>query len=729
MQVIEQEQGLTVEEQEELMWLQREAERVKEATRVIAARLEREAEEVSAKRAPIEERWYQDERQYHGRYDADTERRLKESKKSRLFVHLTRPKTDTWVARIFDMLFPSDEKNWGIGPTPVPELQGHIDSARTIPQDEQDTDQGLQKAEMAEAAKTFIEEARVRSEAMSREMEDQLVEGNYSAQCRDVIEFSCKQGTGILKGPIDSGKMTRRWVKDGNNYVLKDVPDNRPTYTSVNPWAWFPDPNATKVEEAEFSYEQHLFTKKQMRKLARDQSYDKDAIRRLLKDGPRSTIPNYIARIRDIANQEQVSIENKYVVWEYRGPLEADELKDLFFASGDIDGWEAIEDDIDPLFEVNVVVYVCQGEVLKFGIHHLDSEESIYSVFNFAPDSSSIWGCGVPALMRDSQSAINAGWRMMLDNGGLSAGPQVLVNQKAVEPADGSWELSNRKVWLAKDDAPNGITPFQVFNIESNQAELANIINFAKSFADEEVSLPTPGQNEQGGQVANTTFGLAMLMNNNNVVFRRVVKNFDDDLTVPSLRRLYDWNMQFSDKEKIKGDMRVDARGSSVLLMRELQSQNLMILLQTFGNDPRFMGWIKEKEGLKKVVQSMLLPANELIRTQEEFDEWLENNAPAEDEGAAADNGDGARLQIAQIEADTRLQVAEIQREVAMISLAEKRELKLEELDAMLEKSRRETDSKERLMAGEAGFKMKLAREEAAERAVEVGGTRFGGAT
>ncbi len=59
-----------------------------------------------------------------GRYDATTEATLNEGKKSRLYVNMTRPKTHAWEAKLSDMLFPTDgTPNWGIRPTPVPELQ------------------------------------------------------------------------------------------------------------------------------------------------------------------------------------------------------------------------------------------------------------------------------------------------------------------------------------------------------------------------------------------------------------------------------------------------------------------------------------------------------------------------------------------------------------------------------------------------------------------------------
>ena len=735
MQDTDQPHDLTVEELEELEQMQKEELRIKQVISGIAHRLEREAEGVVAKKADVEQSWYGDTRQYYGRYDAETEQKLQAGNKSRLFVHLTRPKTDTWIARIFDLMFPTDEKNWGIKPTPVPEMQASLDVEPKLKEGQQPTEAQAAMITKARASREYMEEASTRSESMSREMEDQLVEARYAAECRDAIEFMCKLGTGILKGPINGGRTRRRWVKltdktTGVEYFdLRPVSDARPVFTCTDPWNFFPDPNATRIEDAEFTYERHLWTKKKMRKMAYALDFDTNAVRALLEEGPQGKIPDYISQIRAIARQNEATIENRFVVWEYRGPIEPEELKDLFYGFDQADEWHAIEGEIDPLTDVDVVLYVCQGHVLKFGIHHLDSGEPIYSIVNFAKDISSMWGWGVPALMRDSQAAVNAAWRMMLDNGGLAAGPQVLVNQKAVTPADGVWELTARKVWKIKDDAPNGIQPFQVLTIDSNQSELANIINFGKQFIDEEVSLPGPMQGEQGGQVANTVHGLAMLMNSSNVIFRRVIKNLDDDLTVPCLRRLYDWNMQFNDKMDIKGDMQVDARGSSVLLVRELQSQNLMVLLQLAAQDPELAGRIKKDEGLKKVVQSMMLSSDDLIRNDEEYKEWQELQA-ATQQGPeqTGPSPEEIKLQSVQMELDGRKEIALINRETELMKLAEQKGMKIEELRTKLGIAQMAQEGDERKMAAEAGFKMKLAREEAAKRAVEVAGTSFGGA-
>lgn len=361
---------------------------------------------------------------------------------------------------------------------------------------------------------------------------------------------------------------------------------------------------------------------------------------------------------------------------------------------------------------VSAVLWFCEGEPLKFGIGHMDSGEPIYSVYNLEKDDSSIWGFGFPSMMRDSQAAMNGAWRMMMDNSGLSSGPQIVVDKNAVEPSDGDWTLLPRKIWLRKTDA-TGKAVFDVHNIDSHQAELANIIALAKQFIDDETAISVLAQGEQGAHTTQTSSGMALLMNAVNVVFRRMVKNFDDDMTVPNIRRLYDWNMQFSPKQHIKGDFEVDARGTSVLLVREIQSQNLLVLLNFVGH-PVLGMLLKAAAILRKLGQSMMIPADEIIKTDEEVRteaEAMAKNPPPPDPSFAA----------AKLRADTDLRLAEINRETAMLTLAEKLNMNEGQVRAMLAKARMDNESKERMLATEVAVEERNSKRAAAAGAMPTG--------
>lgn len=699
----------------------REGERLKETLKAIVGRLEREADDRVSKRQTVEKRWLEDLRQFSGEYEQKIFKDLDNAKKSTLFINQTRPKTNAAEARLSDMLFPTDDKNWGISPTPVPALTEQAKAAtaqakQMVGQANEATQggdpaqgmaiagQAQQVANVAQQAKATMDEAKKRAEAMAAEIDDQLVECGYNIQARDGIKDACRIGTGVMKGPVGSTDRARRaWSKaqqpDGATvYQLDTVADARPAYYRVDPWSFFPEPDAKTIEESESFFERHMMTKKDLRRLAKQPGFDKDAIRRVLKEEPSKTLPTYLTELRAIIGENNAPQDGRYTGWEYRGTLTAEDMRDICACMGKQNmAQEYAPEEVDPLDEINVVLWFCQGEILKFGVHHLDSGEAIYSVYNLEKDDSSIWGFGIPTIMRNSQKAMNGAWRMMMDNAGLSSGPQIEIDRNVVEPSDGEWTLTARKLWLRKAGAPSGKPGIITYDIPSHQPELAAIIELSKMFIDDETAISVLAQGEQGAHTTKTSSGMALLMNAVNVVFRRMVKNFDDDMTVPNIRRLYDWNMQFSPKEQIKGDFDVDARGTSVLLVREIQSQNLMVLAQ-FTAHPVLGMLLKAAPLLRKTVQSMMITADDVVKTDDEIAqeaEAMKNQPPEQDPRIQA------QLQIAHDNNQTTLQVEQLRRDTQMLIYAEKKNMSLDEVRAKLHAVQMQVDSKERILAAE----------------------------
>jgi hypothetical protein len=723
----------------------------------IAMRLSQEADRRVGQRVLVEERWIEDLEAYHGKYGSKTLAKIRKKKGSELFITQTRAKTNAMEARLSDMLFPTDDKNWGIRPTPVPELHdaakeavrlaqakveeaneqaaiaeqqaavaaqqeaaGNPEAAAAAQQGAQAAAQQGQKiaqeadqfAAEAKRLRAELDEAKRRSEAMEAEIEDQLRESKYQSQARDVIRDGCRLGTGVIKGPVVATRMRPRWKKrDGTNvYELQPTTDPRPMYYHVDLWNYFPDMDSARVEDGEGDFERHLMNKKELRKLARQPGFDQDAIRRLLLAEPRSSTPQYVADLRNITGAFHDTGSDRYHVWEFHGPLEMEEARDLAMglnpeAMDDLG--DAAEGGFDPLTEVMVTVWFCDDELMKFGIHHLDSGEPIYSAFTLEKDEASPFGFGVPYIIRDSQKALNGAWRMLMDNAGLSTGPQIVVNRNVIEPADGDYGVTSKKTWFRKQDAPVNQPAFETYDIPGHHAELIQVIGLAKQNIDEESAVPQIAEGEPGAH-PETLGGMAILMNSVNVVFRRIVKNFDDDLTTPVIRRAYDWNMQFSDKEHIKGDYDVDARGTSVLLVREVMAQNLMTLLFQGTVHPVIAPWLKVPGLVKRLVQSMMIPADEAVKTQEEVDAELAKAPPQPDpemEKLAM------QLNIAQLTAQTQLQVATMERDTQMMRLAEERNMTTDELRAALGMKQMDVDSKERILAAEVAVEMKMAKE------------------
>ena len=699
---------------------------------LIIGRLQKEADHRIGQRANLEQRWICDMEQVHGEYDQQTKKNLADSEKSQLFINLTRAKCNAMEARLSDMLFPTDDKNWGITPTPVPELtdeaQKAADQAIQLKvQAEQAAQQGdprqpgmAQQAALAEQVasklKAQIDEATKRCAAMSDEIEDQLRECRHHISARDVIRDAVRIGTGVMKGPVlDDGRRRTAWDKVASGgpggaevYQMRPRAATKPSFVRVDPWHFFPDMDATCIEDSESEFERHVWTKKALRRLARQPGFDKLAIARVIEDTPRpQSQMQHITELRAITGNHIDATAELYVGWEYRGPLTYQDMIDLAAASGDEELARELEGEgEDPLFEVQATVWFCQDQLLKLGIHPLDSGESLYSVFCLEKDESSIFGYGLPYIMRDQQRAMNSAWRMMMDNSGFSAGPQIVLDKMLVTPANGKWDLKGPKIWFRTGNPPTGHRAFETFDIPSHQAEMANIIALAREFIDDETSIPKIAIGDGASQVQQTAQGMTILQNAVNIVFRRVVKNFDDDMTTPCIARLYDWNMQFSEKEHIKGDFEVDARGTSVLLVRELQSQNLMMMLGAFAGHPVLGPLIKAPAACRRLVQSMLLPADEIVMTDDELKQQAAQQQPAPDPEMLKLE---AEMNIVRIESQTKLQIAQMDRDTAMMQMSAKMNLTLDQIRAQLAAKQADRDSDERIFAAEAALEERKA--------------------
>jgi hypothetical protein len=722
--------------------------RIMEAARPIIGRLDSLAREQVGRKVMIEQRWLENLRLYFGHYTDGERKAMDTAERSTAFVKMARVKTDGWAARLGDMLHPTDDRNWGIQPTPLPKLSAAakkamqqaavtVESANAAaaagnPEMAEATIQ--QASAFAQAAKQTNDEiaaAKEACDAMQEAIDDQLIQSQWVAQSRDAIEDGCRLGTGILKGPLTSNRLRQEWRKSDAAqplgraaWMLEELPDPQPEAIRVDPWHFFPDMSARRIEEAEFTFERSLPTKRDLRKYAKKLGFNKDAVRRLITEGAMSLNQADIAHIAELRaiNGEGEQIKDRYVMWEYHGPLECDEIAALMEAAGRAEDANRFRAEKDPLEDFRVIVHFCNNEVLRIAEEWpLDSGASLYSVWNFAKGETSIFGIGVPHIMADSQRSINGAWRMMNDNAALSVGPQIVIDKAKIEPQGGRWDLKPLKVWLKSGTSLGTVAdkPFEVFNIPNNQNELAGIIEIGKAFIEEETAMPQVALGESGASVqpVGTT---SMLFNSANVVFRRVVKAWDDDITAPTIRRFYDWNMQFNPDDRVKGDMQVDARGTSVLLVKEMQSMNLLMIMNQWTMHPVLKHFIKVREGLVKTVQTMMIPPDDILEDQD----TAEQNIAAEQKAMAAaaqqqgTDPNATRLQIAQMDSDTKLQLATLEQQNRSMEYAMKNDMTIAQVNAELAKQKMTIDSSERKHAADIAVE-----ERRASVAREQGGT------
>lgn len=673
---------------------------------LLGARIGRLAVERVGHRAEIEQRWLDDLRQYNGKYDVATAQALADDDtKSKAFVNKTRAKVGTAESRMIKMLFPADERNWAIRATPVPELTraARDDSVVSTGPD----GQAITAAQQAQAEQA---QAKDRAEAMEREVEDQLEESRYYGACRDVIHQGVVLGTGVIKAPVVVGRMRKKWrpITDasGNSvHVLDRVKEHRPAAFFVDVWDFYPDLSVTRYEDAESDLERHRMRKAELAKMVHDPGALPSEIRQVLSEDPRSfrTTNAWISEMRAISGVSRINEEDHlYEVWEYNGPIEKEDL--IACGCGDF-----IKDPDDELEMYEGRLLVAHNRVISAIVNPMDTQERPYSLWCWEKDDTCVFGFGVPYQSRHPQRVVNGAWRMVLENGGLSTGPQTILNRKFLDPSDGDWKLRARKVWFTKDGAKPA-DAFGTFDIPSHQAELMAIVEKAERFFDDETALPLIAQGQHAPGTTKTASGMELLMNSANIQLTAAVKNWDDDVTVPVITRFYDWNMQYNPKDAIKGDQEVLARGSSVLLVREMLAQNLMMLLGLAGANPMLAKRTNWGSAYREVVKAMQLPHAAIVYSDDEVRQMEANAPPQQDPNVLKvelmREQHAAEMDDREAKRAHEKELREMEREVTLIGLADKYALTVEQVRAKLEQARMSEQNKRDLYLDERDLRV-----------------------
>ncbi|MCK5117920.1 MAG: hypothetical protein KAR44_15095, partial [Candidatus Aegiribacteria sp.] len=241
-----------------------------------------------------------------------------------------------------------------------------------------------------------------------------------------------------------------------------------------------------------------------------------------------------------------------------------------------------------------------------------------YHFYYYDKDDTSLWGEGIPTIMRDAQKLFNASVRAMLDNAAISAGPIIEANTDLLDPSEDPRDIYPFRVYLRDGMGMEAsAAAIRVTTLPSYTNEFMAMINFFMTAADEVTAIPRYmyGETSNIGGAGKTASGLSMLMGAANVTLKDQVKNFDDGITKPFIKALYFWNMEFNTKEYIKGDFSVQSRGSTSLIAREVRQESLNQFLAITNNDTD-LRYTKRPNVLREMVKILDLDDLDLLKDE-----------------------------------------------------------------------------------------------------------------
>lgn len=594
-----------------------------------------------------ENRWMTAYHNFRGLYPKNV--KFRESEKSRVFIKVTKTKVLAAYGQLIDVIFGTGKFPIGVAHTPLPEGVSeymHLDDqaapgieANATPQKEERPEEGVGYVGDGRVLKpgarltsgegifedfeksdqvTFVEgpspipnipeisPAKEAARNMEKLIHDQIDESNGSTEMRNAIFESALFGTGIVKGPFNFNKTLHTWEDNEGSREYTPVSIRVPRIEFVSVWDFFPDPNATSIEECEYIVHRHKLNKSQLRALRKMPYFNEDAIRDCMMLGPNYTEEDYEYELKDDQRMGDMGA-SRFEVLEYWGLMDAEYAKDV--------GIE-LPEEVDILDEIQINAWICNGLVLRAVVNPFTPHRIPYNAFPYERNPYSFFGVGVAENMNDSQQIMNGHARMAIDNLALS-GSVIFDVDETMLVGGQSMEIYPGKVFRRQ----SGMQGQAIHGLKFPNTSQENLMMFDKfrQLADEQTGIPSYSHGQTGVQsMTRTASGMSMLLGAASLNIKTVVKNLDDFLLKPLGKAYFQWNMQFFEGElKTKGDLEIKAMGTNSLMQKEVRSQRLTMFLQTAQN-PAIAPFVKMSKLISELAYSLDLDPDEILNDPEE---------------------------------------------------------------------------------------------------------------
>jgi hypothetical protein len=644
----------------------------KEKLKQLGIRLRGRFDTFEGERRQLELQWLTNLRQYKAVYDSEILKHLEG--RSKVYPKDTHTKIVGWVAKMMEMMFPAQEKNWSLEPTPFPNIA--IDDLKNIlitleqqqvalaEQQEQPTDPAPVTSEMIEeAVKAFAVQ---RAERMALECEDQLADSmlDYPELCKKVVRRGGIYGFGVAEGPLVYSVSSREWVPDATGQfaaVAKAIP--RPYYESLQAWDVYPDLSAKRWEDQTGLFTRKVMPKHNLLKLAEREDFIGDVITEYLRD---SQGGNYKARsyegelntIKHLSNN-QPAMSRQYEIIRYYGFISAQELKDIGADVPDAALGKEILADVWLLDSIPI-----KADTAPFG-------EKVSDMFHvFIPEEDEdgpLTGTAKVEVLRDSQMKLCAIDRCTMDNMAATCRSIVEVNEDLLEPeSQGVAITGGMTIRRHGEGAEANYPAIRTYDIPSHIPELLELRKSVLEVFDVESNLPSwrMGNAQPLGEAFRTTNNMSMMASGGDMVTKDDVRSFDR-FVKSMIGSLVRWNMEFNTKKDIKGDFIVQPKGNLSLVAKEVRGAALSQLKTTL--TPRQMVLINEDQFLIEEFLSRDLPRR-LVKTGKEaqaaLDTYDQQQAQAAQTQAGMDQGKTAKLM-----ADAEKATASAQETAALVEI------------------------------------------------------------
>lgn len=579
---------------------------------------------------PIEQKMLTALRQRNGEYEADKLKQIRGQGGSDIYMMITEVKCRAAESWLRDILLDTGTPPWDIVPTPIPDLspiqRKEIQDifANLVLKMVQENAQAPSQDDMSQVKEMvgqdyrfrILQDAQTRADKMKLKIQDQFAQGGWADSFNDFITDLVTYPCAFVKGPVVRRQRRLGWKLDATGRTTVEPTEVlAPEYERVDPYRMYPEPGITRIEDG-YLFEHHPLTRMELADLIGVPGYDEDAIRKILEIGNGQS---WISEDIELQKQEE---ERKF--YSYMRPTEVFDALEFW---GKVSGkmlreWGMSEEEIpDEAREYDANVWMVGNYVIKAVLNYDPLGEKPYAKTSFIKCPGAFWGKGIPEIIEDIQNVCNAAARALVNNMGISSGPQVEVNLERIPPNEDITQMHPWKIWQVTNDPMGSSSPAVRFTQpEDNAQTLMAVYDKFARMADDHSGIPAYLYGDLNVQGAGrTSSGLSMLMGAAGKGIRQVVGHIDGDVIKPIVQRQFVYNMRYDEDETIKGDAQVLARGAVNLAVKETVNVRRIEFLNATANqiDMEIVGKDGRAAILREIAKGLQMPVDDIIPSRE----------------------------------------------------------------------------------------------------------------
>jgi hypothetical protein len=456
------------------------------------------------------------------------------------------------------------------------------------------------------------EQAREDADNITKEINDQLVEGGWYKALEELIEDMATYPTAFIEGPTPRNKKVLEW-QDGQPAVVDKVVKE---YERVSPFDLYPSSGAKTLQDGNLIIKKR-FSPLTLQKMIGVEGFDERAIRAVL------------ALYGESGYKEYLSVDSALdPLLDHHAELSDPEAKiDCLKFWGSVKGsmlleWGMDESQVpDPDLSYTIIAYKISSYVISARLNpHPLGKRNVYGA-SFIRQNGSIWGRSPCMVLDDVTRICNSAARAIVRNAGVASGPMGWVVEDRVDPTQRPGEMHPWKLWrfTSNDMMSNSGPPMGFFQPSMVIEQLISLFKTFYDMAGEISGIPAyTHSSEKIGGAGRTASGLSMLFNAAGKVMRGTAIHVDNGIIKPSVEEHWLMTMLF-EPEHAAGDINIVARASDFLMQIEQMQEAAVDALNVTNNpiDMQIIGLEGRSEVLREYFRRTKLPVDKIVPNRE----------------------------------------------------------------------------------------------------------------